>query len=389
MIKLPTEVPAIERDVKTSKKISINLKRNKNQDHTSLMDECAKKFNYDDCKNEYWNPEEFSLLYATPLWEQADTQQRVLLNQLFWVAYYSQIISAEVATIFFNQTSAAGLYSLEGFREVCDMLDLESAQERAHINAFKTVCEQFEASVFGRRVFTWDMRGPYVQTMIFPDSNRLKDWWKSLELRTFGLLSSGSCFIASQYFTVRGMRTLNGKMVQQKLSRYYQSHPDQANAPLPSAISYYHYMDESYHFNSSMILGHDLIDSLPKPTAFEKWVGNKSVRGCQYDHRNFSAVVKGLFWYEPATFKAVYNVLRSDIFKMSDLEARNMMQSCFAEENEGNVAAYALLRTAADSYEKFLDPLEYISAPNRKMAHMRRTTLEGYLETNRRALARF
>ena len=60
--------------------------------------------------------------------------------------------------------------------------------------------------------------------MIFPDTNKLKDWWKSLQLRSFGLLSSGSAFIASQYFTVRGLRTLNGKMVQHKLSQFYAKH---------------------------------------------------------------------------------------------------------------------------------------------------------------------
>lgn len=386
---LPATIPALSQDKKTSKKIAINHKRNKKQDHTELMDQCAKDFKYEDCKNEYWNPEEFSLLYATPLWIEADEGQRILLNQLFWVAYYSQIISAEVATIFFNQTSAAGMYALEGFRDVCDMLDLESAQERAHINAFKTVSDQFEEAVFGERVFSWEMRGPYAQTMIFPDSNKLKDWWKSLQLRSFGLLSAGNAFIASQYFTVRGMRTLNGKMVQQKLSLYYQRHPDQDNAPLPSAISYYHFMDESFHFNSSCILGHDLIGSLPKPTAFERMVGNKGIRGCQYDHRNFSAVVKGLFWYEPATFQAVYKVLRSDIFKMGDTEARHMMYRCFGEENDGNATSFDVLKTAADSYEKFLDPLDYVSDANRKMQVMRDTTLDGYLSTNRRALSRF
>ena len=104
------------------------------------------------------------------------------------------------------------------------MLDLESAQERAHINAFKTISDQVEADLFGERVFSWSMRGPYAQTMIFPDTNKLKDWWKSLQLRSFGLLSSGSAFIASQYFTVRGLG-LNGKMVQHKLSQFYAKHP--------------------------------------------------------------------------------------------------------------------------------------------------------------------
>ena len=34
------------------------------------------------------------------------------------------------------------------------MLDLESAQERAHINAFKTISDQVEADL-GERVFSW------------------------------------------------------------------------------------------------------------------------------------------------------------------------------------------------------------------------------------------
>ncbi|MCE2664076.1 MAG: P-aminobenzoate N-oxygenase AurF, partial [Microcystis sp. 53602_E8] len=72
-------------------KLHINYNRNKQQDHTALMDEVAASFRYEDCQNEYWNPEEFSLLYGTPLWEQSSPHQRVILNQLYWVAYYSQI----------------------------------------------------------------------------------------------------------------------------------------------------------------------------------------------------------------------------------------------------------------------------------------------------------
>ena len=53
------------------RKLQINYKRNKQQDQTTLMDEAVEKFCYEDCKNEYWNPEEFSLLYGTPLWEQS------------------------------------------------------------------------------------------------------------------------------------------------------------------------------------------------------------------------------------------------------------------------------------------------------------------------------
>ena len=163
-------------DQQTYKKLQLNKKRNQEQDHSALMDEAAAEFRFDDCKNEYWNPEEFSLLYGTPMWDQATAAQRIILNQLYWVAYYAQIISAEIATIYLNQVSAAGLYTHEDFRIVCDALDLETKQERAHINAFKTIGEDVEYRLFGERLFTYPMRSLFEQTMIFPDSNPGKDF---------------------------------------------------------------------------------------------------------------------------------------------------------------------------------------------------------------------
>ena len=299
----------ISENHKIYKKIHLNYTRNKQQDHTALMDEASQAFRYKDCKDEYWNPEEFSLLYGTPVWEQASPSQRIILNQLYWVAYYSQIVSAEIATIFFNQTSAAGLYAQEDFRLVCDMLDLESIQERAHIHAFRTISSQVETALFGRHIFTYAMRGPFTETMIYADTNALKTWWKKLQLHCFGLLSSDNAFLACQYFTVRGIRTLNGKLVQHKLSNYYQKHPNPEKAPIPAKISYYHFMDESFHFNSSTIISHEVVKCLKPPTAFEQFVANLGLRGCQRDHYHFSAAINGIFWYDPALYSAIYQIL--------------------------------------------------------------------------------
>ena len=156
-------------DKKTVRRLEINHSRNKAQDHTAMLDEGAAAFSYEDCRDQWWNPEEQSLLHGTPLWHESTDSQRMLLNQLYWVAYYSQVISAEIATIYFNQTSAAGLYGIEDFRLVCDTLDLESSQERAHIAAFKRVAESVEQELFGERLFTYPMRGPFAPTMIFSD----------------------------------------------------------------------------------------------------------------------------------------------------------------------------------------------------------------------------
>ena len=371
------------------RKLQVNFQRNRQQDHTQRLDEAAAAFRYEDCKDEYWNPEEFSLGYGTPLWQQASTGQRIILNQLYWVAYYSQIISAEIATILFNQTSAAGLYSQEDFRPICDMLDLESSQERAHIHAFKTVSERVEAALFGQRIFTYPMRGPFSETMIFADTNALKRRWKHLQLSAFGLLSSGNTFLACQYFTVRGLRTLNGKLVQHKLSRFYQTHPQPDNAPIPAKISYYHFQDESFHFNSSTILAHDVLTCLKPPTGFETLVANLGLRGCQRDHYHFSAVMNGIFWYDPALYPAVYKVMRSDVFGMDDREAKNTMKSCFTSESEGLHRSYRTHTEAADSYRAYLELIPYAWRSNRDMSVMRSNSISNYLALQRKAFAAF
>jgi hypothetical protein len=376
-------------DTSTYKKLELNKKRNAEQDHSAMMDAATQRFVYEECKNQYWNPEQYSLLYGTPLWDGATASQRVILNQLYWVAYYAQITSAEIATIYLNQVSAAGLYTHEDFRIVCDSLDLETKQERAHINAFKTISEDVEWRLFGERLFTYPMRSLYEQTMVFADSNAAKDFWRKLQLKAFTLMSSTNAFLASQYLLVRGLRTLNGKLIQHKLSNYYTTHPDKENSPIPSKISYYHFMDESFHFNTSKIIGHDIPRSLKPPTKFEKWIINRGIAGCQRDHFHFSATLKGIFWYEPAIFNAIYKMLRSKHFSMSDAEAREMLRKCFCEDNDGIRQSYDLHHTAYESYKAYVDDISYLDRRNRDMEIMGANSVAKYLERNVAALQAF
>jgi hypothetical protein len=371
------------------RKLELNLRRNVEQDHTQLIDDAARRFRYEDCRNEYWNPEPYSLLWGTPLWQQASASQRVVLNQLYWVAYYAQIVSAEIATIFLNQVAAAGLYSLEDFRLVCDNLDLETKQERAHINAFKKVGEEVEHALFGERLFTYPMRSLYEHTMVFADTDAVRAFWRRLQIQAFMLLSSGNAFLGSQYLLVRGLRTLNGKLVQHQLSQYYVKHPDRERAPLPSAISYWHFMDESFHFNTSRLVGLEVPRSLEPPSAFERWVVNRGVAGCQRDHFHFSVVVNGIFWYDPATFPVIYRLFRSPVFGMEHGEALAMMRACFCCESEGLAAAARTHGTAADSYRAFVEPIAWLDRSNREMSVMRRNRAERYLARNKRVLERF
>ena len=376
-------------DETTCRKLALNQKRNEEHDHTAAIDEAAETFDYSKCRDDYWNPEEFSLLYGTPLWDQASASQRIALNQLYWVAYFNQIISSEIATIFFNQVAAAGMYALEDFRLICDTLDFESTQERAHINAFKRISEDVEWQIFGERLFTYPMRGPYTETMLFNSNNRAQRYWRSLQLKAWTLMSSNNAFLASQYLLVRGIRTLNGKLIQHRLSDHYAKSEDRDSAPIPSAVSWWHFMDESHHFNTSRIIALDIAESLDPPTAFEKWAVNRGVRGCQKDHYHFSVALNGIFWYEPALFQVVYRLLRSKIFALDHDATLQMMRRCFCEENEGQHRSRQLQELAISSYCAFIEPLQHLDANNREMRVMASNSIERYLKLNRRAMDRF
>lgn len=379
----------LQKDPKTYRKLQLNYRRAKQTDHSPELDALAEKFDYDQCKDSYWNPEEFSLLYGTALWEQSSQSQRIILNQLYWVAYYAQIISAEIATIFFNQTSATGLYALNDFRLVCDILDLETSQERSHIHAFQTVIEQVETQLFGQQIFGYPMRSPFRETMIFADTNKFKNWWKGIQLYCFGLLSAGNSFLACQYLTVRGLRTLNGKLVQHKLSNFHLHHPTPESSPIPAQISYYHFLDESFHFNTSTILSHDVTRSLKPPTTFEQKILNLGIYGCQRDHYHVSVAINGLFWYDPALYSAIYQVLRSPHFGLTSEEAKAMLKSCFAQETEGLHRSFQTHQEAVASYKVYLDPLEFISKQNKEMGLMSSNSISQYLRLQNKAINQF
>ncbi|MCS5710313.1 P-aminobenzoate N-oxygenase AurF [Candidatus Berkiella aquae] len=371
------------------KKLHFNYEKNKELDHTALIDKATEAFDYEACKESYWNPEQLSLMHGTPLWDEASQTQRIILNQLYWIAYYSQIVSAEIATIYFNHIAATGLYSLEDFRIICDTLDLETRQERSHIHAFKTISEDVEWRLFGKRLFTYPMRGPLEQTMVFADRNRFSDFWRKLRLKAYSLISPQNAFLASQYLLIRGLRTLNGKLIQHKLAKDYMVLQDKSIAPIPTQINYFHFMDESYHFNTSKIVGLEIIKCLEKPTAYETWVVNKAIEGCQQDHFNFSVVVNGIFWYEPALYRTMYQLLTSNVFNMDKHEALNMLKRCFTQENEAMHKSFELHNIAIASYKALLSPLAYLNKTNKEMTIMSKNNIGLHLKQNQRQFKRF
>lgn len=383
------ERASLQSDPRIAKQVAFNIKRAVQDDQTEEIDALAASFNYAEARNDYWNPPEFSLLWGTPLWREANEDQRRALNHIYWVAYYAQIVSAEIATIFFNQIAAAGLYGAgSDFRPLCDTLDLETRQERAHINAFRTIGDRVERDLFGKRVFTYAMRGPYAETMVFSDTNAAKAWWRSAQIRAFAVFAPQRPTLAAHYLMIRGLRTLNGKMIQERLAKHVDTYQGYENAPNPARVSKAHYTDESYHFNTSRIVSHEIPKLLPPADNLERWAINRAVDGCQKDHTPFSVAINGIFWHDPALFGACLTLFRSPLFGMDEGDARDMLKRCFTEESEGFHASAASHRTAVDNYRAYVEKTDLLAPHNRTMRRMSESNVAARLDVNRRAFAR-
>jgi hypothetical protein len=148
-------------------------------------------------------------------------------------------------------------------------------------------------------------------------------------------------------------------------------------------------MDESFHFNSSTIISHDVIKCIKPPTDFEKMVANLGIRGCQKDHYHCSVAVNGIFWHDAALYPAIYRILRSQFFGMSDVEAKDMMRRCFTEETQGLHNSFQTHNEAMESYKVYLQPLDYLWKSNREMSLMADNSIAKYLNQQKKAFRKW
>jgi hypothetical protein len=125
------------------------------------------------------------------------------------------------------------------------------------------------------------------------------------------------------------------------------------------------------------------------PTAFESFVANLGLRGCQRDHLNFSAAINGIFWYDPALYGKIYRVLRSPLFDLADKDAKEMIRRCFTEDSEGLQRSYLTHQEAMESYKVYVEKIDYLWKSNREMSLMASNSISQYLATQQSAFQRF
>ena len=127
----------------------INYRRNTESDYTEKIEELDKHFDYNSNSDYYWSEPELSLLYGTPLYEQASPSQKRALNHLYWATQYNQTAATEANAVLYNQVTAGVFSLMGGYDTLCKELDLETAQERHHIHAFHMMGYKTKRALLG------------------------------------------------------------------------------------------------------------------------------------------------------------------------------------------------------------------------------------------------
>jgi hypothetical protein len=374
---------------KNLKLIEVNYKRNIASDYTDQMDKLQQSFDYQSNSQHYWVRPEFSLMYGSPVYEAASQSQKLALNHLYWICFYNYSIGGEVATMIFNQLTCGAFYHLGGYETLCRELDVETSQERSHVEAFRKIGRETELALMGEIVFERPIPSYMDSALVHPQQGKRLPLRRLLPSIYYQSMSA-SPFVASQYYTVRGLRNIQLKVKEYQHSQFCQELEQQsAFVPAPTAVSHYHYLDEAFHTATSQLISHDLYKDFKAPSTYDQGVANIGVLGVQRTVRHLSAAVPGIFSDDVMYMPLLYKVLQTPLFNLSATEALTALEQCFCQEHEGFHVAQRYHQRALSDNLKYLEGLDYLWPINRELKIMGSATIEGAIKNNIRSFRRF
>ncbi|MBD2136215.1 hypothetical protein H6F32_01150 [Anabaena sp. FACHB-1237] len=438
-----------EKGKKHNQIIQKTYQNNTDSDYTEKIASLTKKFNYADNSNYYWGKPELSVFYGTPIYEYASDSQKLALNHLYWVTQYTQTAATEANTILYNQITTGVLTKVGGYQTLCQELDLETYQERFHINAFQQIGYKTKISLLGKKFLgnplyknhqqeinsdnklfnlqNWLNKLGFSKTQeSFSDSllrsivrlmngNNVKYYSSYLEEKysenipitrgglvayaasqsfiKFLTLNWGtSPFLASQYYALRMIGNMSLKAYEYSYYKLFK-HLEKNNEfiPDPTAVSYYHLLDESFHTTMSQTISQDLYKDLPKPTEYEKLIANIVIYLAQKNIvGGFSAALPHVFRNDVSAMSTFYRFLTSPVFNMSKEDALNWMERSLCNENEGIHLNFKHHQDMIPAMCRFVEPMDFLWPVNREMKIMsKNSSIEKVLHSNTAAFQNF
>lgn len=412
----------------------INYRNNSESDYTEKIEELEKSFNYSDNSNHYWSKPELSTLYGTPLYVEASHSQKLALNHLYWATQYSQVAASEANTILFNDVTNGVFSTIGGYETLCKELDLESLQEKHHIHAFHKISYKTKRAILGKDAFSSPLEGnqgksvknylskkssnedlqkfltfDWVGTSSLAAENAVFRLLKNIRVKTqahcyssylnelekkdlflpgprtgilrvfpryllrlFTLSWGSSSFLASQYYSFRYIANMMLKTVEYDYTKYSRELDKKGEfIPIPTEVSRYHLLDESFHTTTSRLIAQDVYKDFAKPSDYEKFMGNLSIYVTQKGLLNgLSAGLPAIFQDDSWFMLAYYRLLRSPLFDMSTPEALHWIQKCLCEEHEGFHVNLKYHHRLITELRHFFGEIDYMWPVNREMRIM-------------------
>jgi hypothetical protein len=413
MTGIPADNKMPDRRPSPQKVFQKTYQKNRESNFTEKIEALDDHFNYADNSGHYWSEPQQSLLYGTPFYQEASETQKLALNHLYWVFGYTATAAAEVQTTMFNQVTAGVFQQLGGYDTLYQELELETEQEKSHIHAFNKINQKTTNHLLGPGVFSKLLKRPQIKAskpskdgkgkaralgfiakgMLKHHSKTYSPYLRDLETKYsiipaptsgFGYLGKntatqdllrfyimswgGSPFLASQYYNVRYMANMLLKNREHKIFRYCRKlQKKEAFIPAPTAVSYYHLLDEAFHTNMSQVIGRDLYHEWDCPTPYEKFLSNISIYWVQSSSlQGLNAGIPGLYLKDEKFFMGfLYQLLQQPLFGLSAPEALQRIQECFGEEHEGLHVSAQWHQQLLNDHCRFFQEFSYLWPVNR------------------------
>lgn len=406
-------------------------KNNVDSDYTEKIKELDKSFVYKEHSDYYWSEPELSILYGSPLYEQASSSQKIALNHLYWATQYNQTAATEANAVLYNQITAGVFATMSEYNTLCQELDLETIQERSHIHAFHAIGYKTKRALLGKMAFNVSAKKTSKYNIfskttlrnrkLFNQNQQSFSWEKSQEhflhfitskillrnqgqyysqylkelnnkgeslpAQTTGLLGQlvsrpqskfltlncgSSPFLATVFYVTRFLANMLLKNYEYRYSKYYRNLEKKDKfIPAPTAISHYHLLDEGFHTTTSGLISQELYKDFAKPIAYEKFVANLIV------YRAQSLLLSGLSGSLPGIFKSdelfmpsLYRLLQANPFNMSDQESLHWIEKCLCHEHQGFYVNLKYHQSLLSDIRRAFSPINYLWASNREMSLM-------------------
>lgn len=437
-------------------RIEKTFQNNKNSDYTEKLRDLGNEFSYANNSNYYWGDPELSLLYGTPLYDAASPTQKLALNHLYWVGNYNHTAVSEATTSIYNKVTNGVFRAVGGYETLCDELDFETEQESYHIRTFQKIGYKTKMAIVGKTILGnslydksakenvdgWlrplipqPVRNYFIsnkgsspfslhrdkalseiaKTMLRDKKHYYSEYLRSLEekgeeipapadglggriaprywLKFFTVHWGMSPFMACQYYSLR--YTANAILKNQEypyVRRYRELEQKGEYIPTPTAVSYYHLLDEAFHTTISQTLARDTYKDFPQPTAYERFISGLIVYKMQCSLLSgLSGILPGRCVYDDQMLMTFYyKLLKSPLFGMDTKEALDWLEKSVCQEHEGYQVGLKYHQSLLELMQRLFGRLDYQWKVNRDMGIMAAGgSIDKALEKNSQAFKQF